>query len=243
MAKKMTLGHESGSSKKDHKNESVAQVKTSPRTRSTSKKEKKGPGSPPGSAWRSGSREQLDSGLGSIGSQPTDAPWTSCEHQHGAASGSSQPSHRTQEFYPPAHGAHATAALWHPHSGNWSMGSHGPDVTLYGTHRHRHGDRVHPLTMPAYREHRGHDHRQYWSDPCARQLCAGHLLPDERWWPPPPPAAPSNPGAQEREDVRKKLCAIFSAPLVQKAMDMFPQLMDPQMLAAEIVTLQSQNKV
>lgn len=40
--------------------------------------------------------------------------------------------------------------------------------------------------------------------------------------------------------MRKKLLAIFSAQLVDMAMGMFPQEMDPQVLVAEIVTLQSQ---
>ncbi|CDQ82450.1 unnamed protein product [Oncorhynchus mykiss] len=45
--------------------------------------------------------------------------------------------------------------------------------------------------------------------------------------------------SREREEVRKKLLAIFNGRLVDKVMDMFPQLMDPQRLAAEILILQS----
>ncbi|XP_066522951.1 endoribonuclease ZC3H12A [Hoplias malabaricus] len=43
----------------------------------------------------------------------------------------------------------------------------------------------------------------------------------------------------EREQVRKKLKNIFNSRLVDRAMDRFPNLLDPQVLAVEIVHLQS----
>ncbi|XP_077364096.1 endoribonuclease ZC3H12A isoform X2 [Festucalex cinctus] len=55
----------------------------------------------------------------------------------------------------------------------------------------------------------------------------------------PPPHA-TNGG--ERKVTRTKLLAIFSADLVDAAMDMFPLVVDPQMLAAKIIMMQSHNK-
>lgn len=49
-------------------------------------------------------------------------------------------------------------------------------------------------------------------------------------------------GPKEREAVRKKLLAIFSAHLVDAAMARFPELMDPELLVAEILKLQSDSR-
>ncbi|XP_076862249.1 endoribonuclease ZC3H12A isoform X2 [Brachyhypopomus gauderio] len=51
--------------------------------------------------------------------------------------------------------------------------------------------------------------------------------------------AKAGPLMPEREQVRKKLLAVFNARLVDRAMGMFPNLMDPQKLAVEILNLQS----
>ncbi|KAJ8290190.1 hypothetical protein GJAV_G00009760 [Gymnothorax javanicus] len=61
---------------------------------------------------------------------------------------------------------------------------------------------------------------------------------DHRHWPP-PPGPPQAPYQAEREDVRKKLQAIFHPCQVDKVMGMFPHVLDPQALAAEILTLKS----
>ncbi|XP_051927385.1 endoribonuclease ZC3H12A [Hippocampus zosterae] len=47
----------------------------------------------------------------------------------------------------------------------------------------------------------------------------------------------------ERKVTRTKLLAIFSADLVDAAMNMFPSIVDPQMLAAKIIMMKSQNKM
>lgn len=44
---------------------------------------------------------------------------------------------------------------------------------------------------------------------------------------------------KEREEVRRKLYAIFNPRHVDRVMDMFPQLIDPQQLAAEVLKLKS----
>ncbi|XP_021322483.1 endoribonuclease ZC3H12A [Danio rerio] len=49
----------------------------------------------------------------------------------------------------------------------------------------------------------------------------------------------SNAFQEEREEVRKKLYAIFNPRHVNKVMDMFPQLKDAQQLAAEVLKLKS----
>lgn len=100
---------------------------------------------------------------------------------------------------------------------------------------------------------------RYWSDPYAAVslppttsgvVAAGPygVPPGERpasWGyslqPTPGPAGPPA-GAEGRETVRKKLLAIFNSRLVDRAMEMFPSVMDPQVLVAEIIVLQSQDR-
>lgn len=264
MAKKMTLAHESGFLKKEHKTESVAQVKASygSSKRSTSRKERNSPRPPSdhGSVRHSGSGEQLDSGLGSIDSQAMEAPQSSSDHHYGATSGCYPPTHSLRQHYHPPRSApcsccshghpsqRTTPPFWHhgPHPSIRPVGGHTSDMT-----HHYHSEGAYPFTMAAYSEpanfqhSRVHSHQQhlYWSDPCGRLPPAVHSLPGERSPWEPPPGTQSSPSSKEREVVRKKLLAIFSAPLVDAAMDMFPQLMDPQRLAAEILMLQSQSRM
>uniref|UniRef100_A0AAY4DQC2 C3H1-type domain-containing protein n=1 Tax=Denticeps clupeoides TaxID=299321 RepID=A0AAY4DQC2_9TELE len=80
-----------------------------------------------------------------------------------------------------------------------------------------------------------HSQPPYWSEPSGAYPPAGDRL---QWG---PPCSEPRPQWSEREDVRKKLLAIFNARLVDRAMDMFPRLMDPQRLAAEILSLQAQD--
>lgn len=253
MAKKLTLGHESGSPKKDQKHEH--QVKASHRSskRATSRKEKTSqlPSSEQSSARHGGSQEQLDSGLGSIDSQT--APWSDHQYTHSMR----------QQYGPPrsapcsccSHGpsSQGTTPGFQHHTQQYSLGpvsSHSSDIIPYGPPQYA-SYGAYPVSMSAYsqppdfqhsRAHNPQQRQQYWSDPFGAHPLAARSLP--RWEPPPPPQrtqlSPAN--GEEREVVRKKLLAIFSANLVDTAMDMFPQLMDPQMLVAEILMLQSQNK-
>ena len=69
-------------------------------------------------------------------------------------------------------------------------------------------------------------------------------MPGERpapWGYHQPPAPPSPPGGG-RETVRKKLLAIFNSRLVDQAMEMYPHVLDPQVLVAEIIMLQGQDR-
>ncbi|XP_035536762.1 ribonuclease ZC3H12A [Morone saxatilis] len=263
MAKKLTLGHESGSLKKDHKNEHVAQVKTSHRKRATTRKEKTGQhsSSDHGSVRRSGSQEQLDSGLGSIDSQPMEAPWSDPQYG-GPTYGSSQHTHSVRQPYclprsapcsccshgPSSQGS--TAAFQHQnqhHNQHYSLGpvsSRSADVVPYGPpHYASYG--AYPVSMYSQPHNGAHSltqQQQYWSDPFGAHPPARNLPRERSHWEPPQGTQLSPTGEEEREVVRKKLLAIFSAHLVDTAMERFPQVMDPQMLVAEILMLQSQNR-
>lgn len=48
---------------------------------------------------------------------------------------------------------------------------------------------------------------------------------------------------QEKEEMRKKLHAIFNPYQVDKVMSMYPHLRDAQKLAAEILTLKSKGEM
>ncbi|MBN3315053.1 ZC12A Endoribonuclease, partial [Atractosteus spatula] len=92
--------------------------------------------------------------------------------------------------------------------------------------------------------------REYWSDPFQvapqsrtgslqdhrmPQHIAGPVSNDQHQWP-----QPHGNYDKDREEVRKKLLAIFNPYQVDKVMSIFPYLLDPQRLAAEILTLKSQ---
>ncbi|XP_047460131.1 ribonuclease ZC3H12A [Mugil cephalus] len=264
MAKKLSLGHESGLWKKDHKNDHVSQIKTGHRSskRASSRKEKTSQHSASDHdlVRHGGSQEQLDSGLGSIDSQPVEAPWSQCDHQYVGPYGSSQRTHSVrQQYCPPgsapcsccSHGLPSQGTAFQPHSIG-QVSSHSADMMPRGGSPHYPSYCAYPISMHVYSHptdfhRRRHHHQQqqqqqqqYWSDPLGAPPPAVHGLPRERW--DPLPVSQPNPSREEREVVRKKLLAIFSANLVDTAMDMFPQIMDPQMLVAEILMLQSQNR-
>ncbi|XP_054855770.1 endoribonuclease ZC3H12A [Eublepharis macularius] len=85
--------------------------------------------------------------------------------------------------------------------------------------------------------------RKYWSEPYQPPPAASRDLPrasqlaysDSCQW-----ASPDR-FAEERANVHVKLCGIFQPHLVDAVMSRFPQLLDPQQLAAEILTYKSQN--
>lgn len=247
MAKKLTLGHEGSSLKKDHKHETVVQTKGSHRSskRSTTKKEKSGhkSSSDQGSFGHSGSQEQLDSGLGSIDSQPMEAPWSMCDKY-----GSPQHSHNVREQYCApcsccSHGP-ATSPAFHRHQ----QQHYSADMIPYGPPQYA-SYGAYPVSMPAYNKpkdfqhSRGHGHQQqYWSDPYGAHPLVGCKPTggQSQWDHPQGTQTNHSDKGEERAIVRKKLLAIFSAHLVDTAMDMFPQQLDPQKLVAEILVLQSQ---
>lgn len=113
-----------------------------------------------------------------------------------------------------------------------------------------------PYSLPDdYHPGSVHPQREYWSDPF--QVAAhgrSSSLQDHQRFQQHLPSAMYNdqqshqwpqqdPYTKEREDVRKKLLAIFNPHQVDKAMSMFPNLFDPQSLAAEILTLKSRGEL
>lgn len=253
MAKKLTL--ENGSLKKEHKNESVAQVKGNHRStkKTTPKKEKSihHLASDHGLVKHSSSQEQLDSGLGSIDTQPLEPQWS--DQHYGLTYGGCQAPHSgRQQFSRPTSAPCSCCSHACPshgtfqHHGIGPTSSHSSDMMAYGLPAYT-GYNAYPVSVPAYSQPTDFQHsrvhqcqqQMFWSDPFGVHPPAVCSLPEKRsHWESPQP----NPCREEREVVRKKLLAIFSAQLVDTAMDMFPQVMDPQMLAAEILMLQSQNR-
>lgn len=230
MARKLSLGPDSSSLKKEQKNKHPAKSGHRQSKRASSRKEK---ANPQGDSVRlGGSQEQLDSGLGSIDSQPMEAPWPYGAQQN-----------LRQQFCPPRSSSCSCCSQNRPafqHHSVGPPGCHGADMLPFGPPPY--GYRGYPVSVPAYGQP-CRVQQPFWSDPFA----AHPPVRPSPWDPPPPPPSSSppsrkQPSSEEREVVRKKLLAIFSAQLVDAAMDMFPQMMDPQKLVAEILVLQSQNR-
>lgn len=231
MAKKLTLAPESGSCKatKEHKNDHVTPLKGSQRSGKRSASRRPSP-----SDHSCGSQ---DSGLGSIDSQPVEAPWSSPQHgqqycpprrapcrccSHGPFSDGTPPASYLQQY-------DCGGVSSHRSDGS----AYGPGLySSYGGYRHTYGPQS------------DFQQRQHWSDPFGFQPLPVQNLPGDPFhWGPPQAEQQITPGGlREREAVRKKLLAIFSAHLVDAAMNMFPELMDAELLVAEVLRLQSQSR-
>lgn len=100
--------------------------------------------------------------------------------------------------------------------------------------------------MHTYGQGQQSDFQQWhpWSDPFGFHPVVVQNLPGEHlhWGPPQAEEQTAPGGLKEREAIRKKLLAIFSAHLVDAAMSMHPELMDAELLVAEILMLQSRSK-
>lgn len=140
------------------------------------------------------------------------------------------------------------------HSPHHSMGPastyHPGKITYSPTYYLSYGAPIYPVGEHQYRypndfqqENRAQPPQQtYWSDPFGtypQTLHSTAQMEKQRHWLLPQTQPHPHGESREREEVRKKLLAIFNGRLVDKVMDMFPQLMDPQRLAAEILILQS----
>lgn len=116
-----------------------------------------------------------------------------------------------------------------------------PEHMSYGQpryHSYGGGPVYPPVNMSQYSYHHSRGpppHHGYWSDHFGAYPPASQDMRGQGRWSPSKP----NPQLSEREQVRKKLLAIFNARLVDRAMDTFPHILDPQRLAAEILILQS----
>ncbi|KAM4600850.1 endoribonuclease ZC3H12A [Polymixia lowei] len=219
------------------------------------------------------SHERLDSGLGSYESQYSDiSHGYGQSHRPGPQQqanpvGSGHPSMRAgrqnttqgcrccSHVAPPtAHQQHCTSSNLEPRS-QPRYDTYPPYMNPASIHHH--------YSLPSQLQHGGPHHNQqnYWSDPFqghpqARTSCS---LPGpihspvphspscsygERqhpsWAQPRPSSVAFGP---ERLELRKKLQAIFNPHQVDTVMEMFPHLMDPQKLAAEILNLKAQGGI
>ncbi|KAG7271390.1 hypothetical protein CRUP_019935 [Coryphaenoides rupestris] len=146
----------------------------------------------------------------------------------------------------------------HPHPGqqHHSMGPpaggpHHPDMMAYGPARYLgYGPSLYPMSVQAHSHPTDFQNRRafgpmetpYRSDPYATYGVPPGERPPSWGYSLQTPPAPASPPAGGRETVRKKLLAIFNSHLVDRAMEMFPSVMDPQVLVAEIIVLQSQDR-
>ncbi|XP_059365118.1 ribonuclease ZC3H12A-like [Carassius carassius] len=244
MEQKLSL--DAGSLKKSYGSENVLVIKAAPQpTQRKFPLKKERQHSPTNlDSFPNGSQERLDSGLGSY---ECHSPETShCDHRKSKPSNSgrhryvlanSQPCSCCSYQSLSTSGAGQQHSMGLPSSPNPSYAQ--PQYHSYG------GGPVYPpvnMSQYSFPHSRGPPPQQgYWSDHYGGYPPASHTpMQPERGhghW------TPSNHSPQwsERMQVRKKLLAIFNARLVDRAMDRFPFLMDPQRLAAEILTLQSQD--
>ncbi|KFV85504.1 Ribonuclease ZC3H12A, partial [Struthio camelus australis] len=195
------------------------------------------------------SQEHLDSGIGSLENQMSDMwPYRStshCDHSH-AEQVALCTCGRQRPVYAHSPSLEQNGLVSYKH------GSHKSTSSGYGVP-------VHPASAGQYSLPNEYNappphSRDYWSEP--------YQVP-----PPPPQArstgvrdprsvqrapgptyggdscqwAPSDQFAEERANVHVKLCGIFHPHLVDAVMSRFPRLLDPQRLAAEILTYKSQN--
>ncbi|XP_070621044.1 endoribonuclease ZC3H12A [Erythrolamprus reginae] len=109
-------------------------------------------------------------------------------------------------------------------------------------------EQVSPHSFPGYNVDTGASlgpGREYWSEPyhlgpavrqdLPRAPCLPYKDSSRRW------ATPDS-FAEERAKVHVKLCGIFHPHLVDTVMSRFPHLLDPQQLAAEILTYKTQHR-
>lgn len=197
------------------------------------------------------SQDHLDSGLGSLESQfsemwpgPGVGVGKHSHQEHLAMSGyrgqrpvyqpSTGPESNSYGHYQ-AHGYRKPASASHS-SANFV--SYGPDLAS-GRPPHSFSG----YSLPAEANASLGPGQKYWSEPYQPSHAGCRDLPrapqvaygESRQW-----ALPDR-FAEERANVHVKLCGIFHPHLVDAVMSRFPQLLDPQQLAAEILTYKNQN--
>ncbi|KAG7324604.1 hypothetical protein KOW79_012620 [Hemibagrus wyckioides] len=241
MELKLTL-NQNGPLRKTHTSENMLVVKTTPQStsrKSLSKRDRSSQYSPANpDCISASSQEYLDSGLGSYECHG--------EHQSGGEQRMSKNPSNGRYRHPPTctqslnQSSLQSNTSYHPH--HMSIGASQnpsnmpysyPQYQSYGRAPYPTGN-FHQYSVPHDYHHRGMPPPQsgYWSEPYNH---FGHV----------PPGPVQGDGARwnhpmaEREQVRKKLLAVFNSCLVDRAMEMFPNLMDPQKLAVEIINLQS----
>lgn len=178
------------------------------------------------------SQEHLDSGLGSFESH--------CEHKSRGQPRKPKDHSDSWYRYPPSCSCCSVPSGYHHH--NVAMASSQTSRVMPQHPYHSYGGypavNFGHYSVPCNYHHTDvpQPDRHYWSDPYQAYHHAHHpshpgpVQGDTNPW---------NPLMSEREQVRKKLRAVFNARLVDRVMDMFPNLMDVPKLAAEILNLQS----
>lgn len=239
MEQKLSL-NQSGSLKKTHTSENMLVVKNTPQStlrKSPSKPDRSGqyPLTNPVSA---SFQEFLDSGLGSYECHS--------EHQYGGEQRKSKNLSTGGFRHPPTCSQSLNQSSlqskpgYHPHHMNIPASQTPSNMPYSYAQYYSHGGAPYPPgNFPQYYVPHEYHNRSlppaqssYWSEPYRH---FGHVSPG----PVQGDGTPWNHPMQEREQVRKKLRAVFNACLVDRAMEMFPNLRDPQKLAVEIIKLQS----
>ncbi|XP_010115824.1 PREDICTED: ribonuclease ZC3H12A, partial [Chlamydotis macqueenii] len=169
------------------------------------------------------SQEHLDSGIGSLENQLSDMwPYRSashCDHSH-ADQVAVCTCGRQRPVYP-----HSPSLEQNVNAGRYSLPNE------YGappSHSREYWSEPYQMPPPQVRS-------PGVRDPRSVQRAPGPTYGDSCQWP------VSDQFAEERANVHVKLCGIFHPHLVDAVMSRFPRLLDPQRLAAEILTYKSQN--
>lgn len=214
------------------------------------------------------SQEHLDSGIGSLENQLSDMwPYRStshCDHSH-ADQVAVCTCGRQRPVYPHSPSLEKNGLVSYKHGSHKSSSSgasflqYSPEISHSGPPHSfsGYGVPVHPANAGQYSLPNEYNappphSREYWSepyqmppppqvistsvrDPRSVQRAPGPAYGDSCQW------AVSDQFAEERANVHVKLCGIFHPHLVDAVMSRFPRLLDPQRLAAEILTYKSQN--
>ncbi|XP_053496902.1 ribonuclease ZC3H12A [Ictalurus furcatus] len=239
MEQKLTL-NQSGSLKKAHTSENMLVVKNTPQStsrKSPSKRDRSSQYSTTNPDGISASfQEYPDSGLGSYECHG--------EHQCGGEQRKSKNPSNGRFRHPPTCSQSLNQSNlqsnpgYHPHHMSIAASQSPNNMPYSFPQYHSYGGAPYPpgnfaqYSVPHEYHHRSMPPPQsgYWSEPYFGHVPQGPVQGDGTPWTHPIP---------EKEQVRKKLRAIFNARLVDRAMEMFPNLMDPQKLAVEIINLQS----
>ncbi|XP_038614104.1 endoribonuclease ZC3H12A [Tachyglossus aculeatus] len=192
------------------------------------------------------SQDQLDSGLGSLESQMSElwSCWPGELLEPAGGSGRPRaPYQLSPSLEPDPHG---------PPPGYRPYGAEPahprPACSFPGYGRPAPGAGTGPYSIPAdFPPAPVHPPREYWSEPYplppptpARPRLVARPFGDAGPWA--AAAAAADGFSEERASVRVKLCGIFPPHLVEAVMNRFPRLLDPQELAAEILTYKSQHQ-
>lgn len=216
------------------------------------------------------SQEHLDSGIGSLENQMSDMwPYRStshCDHSH-AEQVTVCSCGRQRPVYPHSPSLEQNGLVSYKHGSHKSSASgasflqYNPEIPHSGPPHSfsGYGVPVHPANAGQYSLPSEYNapslpslhSREYWSepyqmppphvrstsvrDPHSVRRAPGPTYGDSCQW------TVSDQFAEERANVHVKLCGIFHPHLVDAVMSRFPQLLDPQKLAAEILTYKSQN--